>query len=258
MGELYKYPSLWRYFPSAILHFVLVEVRTVFAAVASWHMLCWSMLSLTDTRKYTEEQQRLAVLSVSGFVGVPAALLLLYGLLGFVLQAGAPASCGSGAYLGWTWRLERSRVYQTLVVLMCLMPAATLCMVFYDLAEVWLEVEGRRKEHGDWKADQENIETLLFAMVFPLAVLLVALYGLTVQHMSPNGWDREQLDALVLARSWPQCFLSNDLFGLKLVDALWKAENGRPQELRDFLACPQDESIVMHVCRECVEEPQQP
>lgn len=242
----YKYPSLWPYFPSAILHFVLVEMRVVFAAAASWYMLCEIMLqklSADDAITYSKWQKTLAFRITFCLFGVPAALLLLKGLFGFVWHAGTPMSCGSGAYLGWTWRLERSRVYQGLVALMCIMPALTLCMAFHEL-------------HGDWKIGHGDLE-MVSAYVIPLGVMLVALFGLCGPQMRPNGWDQEQLDGLVFARSWFECLRSNDIFGLRLVDALWKAQNGKSEELLTFLRSAEEVAVVMHVCREPREDGKQ-
>lgn len=235
-----------------MLHFLLVEVRALFAAVLSWYMLVYNMLNLTDTSAYSKEMTSMAVNIVFAFVGIPAALLLLYGLYGFIFHAGAPISCGSGAYLGWTWRLEQDKTYKALVVLICFFPGLCICMVGFDVLQVWLEVEGHQKEKGDWKPNQKNIETLFPNMIIPIVVMLVALFRLLFPLMPPNGWDKDQLDNVMLARSWGQCLWSNDLYGLRFIDALWKAENGKHDELECFLRCSQDEAIVFHVCREYV------
>jgi hypothetical protein len=242
--EWYIYPSLWPYFPSAILHFVLVEMRVVFAAAASWYMICkFMLLRIPDPEAYSESQKQEAFWITFCLFGVPCALLLLYELVGFVRHAGAPMSCGSGAYLGWTWRLERNRVYLGLVALMCIIPALTLCMAFHEL-------------HGHLKVGHVN-NVDITNYVIPLGVMLVALIGLSGPQMRPNGWDQEQLDSLVFARSWIECFRSNDIFGLRLVDALWKAENGKPEELLTFLRSAEEVAVVMHVCREPREDVKQ-
>jgi len=260
MQEWYKYPSLWRFLPSAILHFLFVEVRAALAAVASWFMLCLNIKYLTDVgenaehlsareRKELGEMKDLAMWIVFALVFVPAVLLIVYGLFGFVFQAGAPMSCGSGAYLGWTWKLERDKVYKALVMAMSFTPLVTFCTVGYDIVELWLQVE-RHREHKEWRTDANTLEQLVLNIAVPSGVMLAALIGLACPQFPPNGWDQEQLSSILLARSWPQCFQANDLFGLKLVDALWKAEHGKPDELQNFLACPEEETIVRHVCRE--------
>jgi len=241
--EWYRYPSLWSYFPSAILHFVLVEMRVVFAAAASWYMLCEMWLSVEGTRKRPEEQTTMAFRITFCLFGVPAGLLLLYGLFGFVRHAGAPLSCGSGAYLGWTWRLERNRVYRALVALMCIMPALALWWAFQEL-------------HGVWEVGHGHTE-MVRTCITPLGVMLVSLIGLFCPQIRPNGWDQEQLDGLVFARSWFECLRTNDVFGLRLVDALWKAQNGKSEELLTFLRSFEEVAVVMHVCRESGEDVKQ-
>ncbi|CAK0836066.1 unnamed protein product [Prorocentrum cordatum] len=126
---------------------------------------------------------------------------------------------------------------------MCIMPALALCMAFQEL-------------HGHWKAGHENSE-MVVTYVAPLGVMLVALFGLCSPQMPPNGWDQEQLDGLVFARSWFECFRSNDIFGLRLVDALWKAQNGKPEELLTFLGSAEEVAVVMHVCSEPREDAKQ-
>jgi len=248
----YMYPSLWQNVPTALLHFLLVEIRALFAAVVSWYMLVYNMLHMTDTSGYSKETIGIAVNIFFALVGIPALMLLIYGLYGYVVHAGAPKSCGSGAYLGWTWRLEQDKIYKLLVASICFFPGLCICMVAYDVAQVWLNVEGHHKDKGDWKPNKKNVETLFPNMIIPLVVMLVALGRLAMPLMPPNGWDRDQVDNLLLARSWSQCLWSNDLYGLRFIDALWKAENGKHDELHPFLRCAQDEPIVLHVCREAL------
>merc|ERR1719356_1249563 len=102
-------------------------------------MICkFMLLQIPNPEAYSESQKETAFWITFCLFGVPAALLLLYGLFGFVWHAGAPMSCGSGAYLGWSWRLERCRVYRGLVALMCIMPTLSLFM-------------GVNQLHGHWK-----------------------------------------------------------------------------------------------------------
>lgn len=253
MHAWYKYPSLWPYFPSALLHFLFVEVRAVTVAAMSWHFLCHNMVEMGDLSDVKDQ----ALIDKAVFIvfcgyAVPAVLFMLYGFYSFVVHAGAPMNVGSGAYLGWTWRLEHNRAYRVLVLLMFVVPMLVMLMVSWDIAEIWVQdgKGGRSNVGSGWKHEYRNHDTLVSAFVIPTGVMLVALVGLLSPQMPPNGWDPEQLSGLLFSRSWGQCMQPNDIFGLRLIDALWKAEHGKNDDLKDFLSDPDDQKIVMHVCRE--------
>lgn len=255
MHAWYLYPSLWTYFPSALLHFLLVEVRCVLAAAVSWYFLCRSMAEMADLSNVEDEAKRQAMANQATWIvfcgyGIPAAMLLSYGIYSLTVHAGFPLSCGSGAYLGWTWRLEHDVTYKRLVIFMFFIPGMVLLGISYDVIELLTKPHKEGGHASDWQSKYRNHEVLVSAFVVPMVIMMIALVGLLCPQMPPNGWDPEQLDKVLFARSWGNFAQPNDMYGFKLVDALWKAEHGKNEELLEYLRDPSDQTIVMHVCRE--------
>lgn len=235
-----------------MLHLIVVELRAVFTVLVAWLPLSHFSASLTPECQNAKEAKVCEYYGniMYDFVAFPAVCLLLYVLVSFMMS-GAPRSFGSGAYLGWSWKLERSMTYKVLVAVMCFMPFLNMLAVISEMFE-------HRIYEGRWfaKGVGGNLDatTLCRRLILPSVLLLAALFSLIFPEMPVHSWDHNKLKSVVLARSWGNLFCeSNDMFGFKLIDALWKAESGKTETLQSFLRDPQDMAMVQSVCQEVKE-----
>lgn len=244
MHEWLFFPSLWQFFPTAIVHLVFVELRAVWAVHGSFWFIVEVLASL-DPEYRKSDYRALAVYIFVGLQGVPTSLIVLYHFYRFIC-VGAPMSCGSGAYLTMTWRIEQSNTYRFLVLIMFVIPAFFLITVLHDLAMSLSGMETLKKtDYGNLK-DRD----MLLGIVIPFVTITVALIGLLSPQMPPNGWDDALVTKITFKRSWSEFGRSNDIYGLRIIDAIWKAKNGRTDEMLEYVEHPEDVDIALDACRE--------
>lgn len=252
------FPSLWECCPTALLHLLLVELRCVPIACLSWYAVVVAQ-ALMDPEASTHQKNMiykgssvsvfdLGVWFSTSLVLIPAVILIVHEIAEFI-RHGAPRSCGSGAYLMFTWRNQKERTYLILCTLMCAFPAIDLLVVSIDIL---LASRGKLdlEDKGYGSSDEE---ILARTVVAPIFLLIVSLASLLFPIMPVNGWDESLVGKIVFKRSLTAFFQANDIYGLRLVDALWKAKYEKTDAMLDYVHHPDDIDIALDICHEAKE-----
>lgn len=250
MQDYWFTPSDWQWAPTALLHMLFVELRAVWATYASFYFICHflaELLQLSDP-SLSNSMKNDAVYVVLAVQGLPTILLVLYHIFEFI-AAGAPTSCGSGAYLMMTWRMETTFTYRLLVGLMFVTPSTILIIVSTDFALVVLQ-RATLESQGYGSTSQKE---MLLGVVVPTVTTFISLLSLAFPVMPRNGWNEAVVKKIVFKRSVQEANRVNDVFGLRLIDAFWKAKHGKIDALLSFVEHPEDVEIVLASCCETKE-----
>jgi len=247
------HPSLWRCFPTAILHLTIVELRAVFTVLVSWYALSFAYMKISPLCANVSEEKCNDFANANfGMICGPVIIFIVYVFVSY-FQHGAPLSFGSGAYLVWSWHLEKCTTYKVLLVFISFFPMLNFLILVVDIID-------RGRLYGEWSAadytgtkdgSSMNQKIVLMSLLVPTILLLAALGSLAFPIAPTHSWDAKEMDKIVLGRTWANLFSeSNDLFGFRLIDALWKADSGKTEALLSFLKDPAELDLVQQACRE--------
>jgi len=94
---------------------------------------------------------------------------------------------------------------------------------------------------------------MLLSVVVPTVTTFLSLLSLAFPLMPRNGWNEALVKKIVFKRSWKETGRVNDIYGLRLIDALWKAKHGKVDALLRFVEHPDDVEIALASCCETKE-----
>jgi len=159
-----------------------------------------------------------------------AGLLLLWVLGAFFQRGLCLRRAGSGAYLRYTFELEKQVPYRALIYIMLSATALTMAIM---LITVWTSTSG------------SSFNSLMEMVGMDALTLIICLWKLLVPKTGVHHWmDFHALSSCTFTRTWLRVprFLpeGNDVFASKLVDAMWQAKNGQKKLLRQMLDDPAD------------------
>jgi len=263
--------------PTAWIHFFFVESFPIYTAVLSWHHImnqintrCELLFHHIDTsliERYfsdlfflgfahrveldfsgvgSDGSLKLPDRTVEG-VDVPwliiawilptgAGLLYLFVWLAFANEC--IWDFQSGAYLHFTWALPKKRPYQVLLVVMASAPVFLVAVWVFQLCA-----------YADKFVYDVNAR-VLYSCLLPFVFFVVSLMTLAFPHSPTHAWDSDDMDELMFRRSWIAMFFQrNEKFGMKLMDALWTAQNGDLSRLGRYLFNPAAAEAVLEICQ---------
>jgi len=166
-------------------------------------------------------------------VPVGASLLMIYMLVN--LWRRCIWSFEGAAYLDFTWHISKTPTYRRLIALMSIGP---ICLPILWIAQIWL-------------FELEDQLSVLKASTLSGIMLLWAMNRLAFPNTPVHFWSKSQeFRALTFQRSLLHLLLSsNKSFGLKLVDALWRAEYGDLTGLKRYCPNPDTVADVFRICQ---------
>ncbi|CAE7327416.1 unnamed protein product [Symbiodinium natans] len=129
---------------------------------------------------------------------------------------------GSAGYLAWTWNLEQDRRFTLLIVLAAFGPIASCVYVLYFAFIYSAFHETNEAGHG-----MGSIQTIVQMILVAYPAKMMLIPETPIHH-----WKTERFAGIDFKRPWYSMFYqSNDVFGVYLVDALWRAQHGHCEKL---------------------------
>lgn len=267
----------WQRLPTAWIHFFFVESFPIYTAMLSWHHIinqintrCELLFHNIDTsliERYFSDLFFLGYAShiemtFSG-VGSDGSLRLPdrtvegvdipWLIIAWILPTGAGAlylyvwlifanECiwdfQSGEYLHFTWNLPKRRPYQWLLVVMAFAPVILMVVWIFQISA-----------YADEFVYDINAR-VLYSVLLPFIFFVVSLLVLAFPHTPSHAWDNDDMEQLMFRRSWASMFFQrNEKFGMKLMDALWTAQNGDLSRLARYLHDPSGAEAVLEICQ---------
>jgi len=122
---------------------------------------------------------------------------------------------GSGAYLRWSWTLENDRMYKVIVILISLSPIGlALFQMFYTLT-AYLRFSPQ---------EAQLVSNNALSIIYNSGLTLFAIKKLAFPNTPCHTHWTTDFDDYSFQRGPLELFSeSNDWFGMRLVDAMWKA-----------------------------------
>mmetsp|Transcript_56878 Transcript_56878/g.166539 ORF Transcript_56878/g.166539 Transcript_56878/m.166539 type:complete len:345 (-) Transcript_56878:99-1133(-) len=164
-----------------------------------------------------------------------ATFIFVVGCFLMLLCSGA-TDFSSGAYLAFTWELERRRVYRVYIWLVvvtyaCMWVGIALFALFCSEGTLeWFCALGGFKSTEHYVHIMKGARRAAYEFVLPSCMSAYGLYKLTRIHDPGFLWDTQEFKDLRFRRSWTDLFLQeNDEFSNRLAHAL--SSRARPQEL---------------------------
>lgn len=144
-----------------------------------------------------------------------------------------------GDYLAWTYKLEKKRWYRSLVYLSA---AGPFCLFVALFVGVTTHYYGPICQVIREACDRNTI----LACNIPSALLSAYAFAKLLQISAPvHHWDSTDFRHVLFDRSIlslvSEC---NDLFGMTVIDNLWRALNGDEQKLEQTLVSPSVHEFV--------------
>lgn len=263
--------SLVPYFPSAFLHLFAVESASLYmamyagmnlwtSAIPTWASFAegcnawtftWSMLSQEhlcgDDNMVIIFGPNMLIAYVVLLIPVVGTLLLIATLF-LYLAAGCPLSLGSGRYLRITWSLERRKMYRCCVALLAIGPMFLCTLVF-----VFAVVNACRGSSDTFKL---VVSEFFSNNLCDAAMMLLSVKYMMYPRLPVHDWARD-FDGITFKRSFMQMLTqTNDDFGVRLVDAVYRANYGHLEAFTALLPEGASSQSILDIVNDAETKPE--